>query len=409
MAQNSNYWFSTCPTKHTTSSGLIRNADVLIIGGGITGLSLLFQLLVSGISNTYLVDEASVGFHGSGRGSGQLMLRGAKLFSKMPEQKGVEYLNFIDNNNKKFVKSLRVVKFDTDLRECGGLRLAINDEELADLKIEAQFLNDYREIKCTILDQEFIKYLMPDCGFVGGMFVPTEITFNPYKIINGLRELIELNGSRVLTNSCVESVTANNDGTLNVAVRHKGTIRAKHVVYCNDAYIPELVPELIPILTSYRGQMLATDHLPEETINKFPQMSMSCHDGNEYFRLYGSRLLVGGMRHAVRGHQVGIINDSDISPAVNDKLRNFVNEALPCLGDVKFLYSWSGIMCSTPDGLPLIGKLPNRVSQYVFGGFGNYGFSHSIQGSILIKDLIIKGESNSSYIKLFDPERFLCN
>lgn len=403
MAQHNAYWFLTCPTKHTVNAGIVRNVDVLIIGGGIAGLSLLYQLVTSGYVNSYLVEENTVGCHASGRGGGHLMLRGHKLFSKMPEEDGVAYLNFMSENNRKFLHGLRNVKFDTDMRDCGGLRLAINDDEMADLERESKFIKQHRDLDCPIFDQAKINTLLPNTGFVGGMFVPTEAVLNPYKVVNGLRELIEQKGPRVLTNSCVTGVAENDDGSLTVSIRHKGTIRAKTVVYCMNAYIPELVPELAEKMVSYRGQMIATDYLPDNTVQTFPHMGMSCHDGNEYFRLYGGRLLVGGMRHAVRGQQTGIVNDGEYSSAIYDKLREFVSSALPILGDVKYAFTWSGIMTSTPDGLPLIGALPGRRSQYIFGGFNNYGFAHALQGSILLKDIITK---NEPHVKLFDPARF---
>jgi glycine/D-amino acid oxidase-like deaminating enzyme len=403
---HNNYWFLTAPTKHTVSAGIIRNADVLIIGGGIAGLNLLYQLVISGYVNTYLVEDSTVGYHASGRGGGHLMLRGHKLFSKMPGSDGAEYLQFIAENNRKLLNGLRNVRFDSDVRDCGGLRLAINDAEMSDLEQEARFIKQHRDLDCPLFDQAKVRTLLPNTGFIGGMFVPTEAILNPYKVVNGLRELIEQKGPRVLTNSCVTGVSENDDGSLTVSIRHKGTIRAKQVVYSNGAYIPELMPSLAKTLVSYRGQMVATDYLPDNTIQTFPHMGISCHDGNEYFRLYGGRLLVGGMRHAVRGQQVGIMNDGDFSPTVYDKLREFVGSALPVLGDVKYAYTWSGIMTSTPDGLPLIGALPNRRSQYIFGGFNNYGFGHALQGSILLKDIITKHEPP---VKLFDPARFQCN
>jgi gamma-glutamylputrescine oxidase len=310
MANHQNYWFNTCPTRHKVSAGLVRNADILIIGGGIAGLSLLYTLINAGYTNTYLVEESTVGSHASGRSSGQLMLRGLKLFHEYGEDVGARYLEFMGENNRRFLSGLRRAPFDTDLRDSGGLRLADTDEELDRLERESAFILKHRNLNCPMLTAKEIESHIPKTKFRGGMFMPNEAMFNPYKVTNGLREFIEQKGSRVLTDTQVEEVKENSDGTLAVSIRHRGTIRAKKVVYCMNAYTPELLPELAEAMIPYRGQMIATDYLDSEiVVNVLPAMSMSCNNSNEYFRVYNGRLLVGGKRHDVRGRQMGITND----------------------------------------------------------------------------------------------------
>lgn len=406
MATHSNFWFSTCPTRHTVSAGLVRNADVLIIGGGIAGISMLYTLLNAGVTNVYLVEESTVGFHASGRSSGQLMFRGFKLFHELGNEVGSEYLHFISENNKRFIRGLRVAGFDTDLRDTGGLRLAVNKSELKKLELEASFVKRHYNLDCPLLSEREINSLIPQTKFVGAMFVPTEATFNPYKVVNGLRELVERKGARVLTNCQVTGVEDDTSG-LAVSIRHKGIIRTKHVVYCTNGYVPELLPEFDSFMMPYRGQMVATDYLDESIARLLPVMSMSCNDCNEYFRLYNGRLLIGGMRHAVRGEQKNLVNDGEMSPSVFERLRDFVSGNLPFIQNVKFTHTWSGIMASTKDGLPLIGAVPNRSNQYILGGFNGYGFGHALFGSMIIKDLIRTGRSDHPGVQLFDPERFV--
>ncbi|WP_297653537.1 FAD-binding oxidoreductase [Hydrogenophaga sp.] len=405
MANHNNYWFGTCPTRSRVASGLVRNADVLIIGGGVAGMSLLYNLVNAGITNTYLVEENTVASHASGRSSGQLMLRGSKLFHELGDDVGAEYLAFIGENNRRFIKGLRAAGFDTDLRDTGGLRLAATEDELEKLNLESKFILEHRKLNCPIMSKAEIQGILPQTGFAGGMFVPTEATFNPYKVVNGLRELVEKKGPRVLTDCQVTGVKQE-DKSLAVSIRHKGVIRAKRVVYCLNAYTPELLPELAEVMTPYRGQMIATEYLEDSVAQLLPQMSMTCNDCHEYFRLHNGRLLVGGMRHAVRGQQMGLINDGEISPGVFDKLRSFVAGALPFVQNVKFSHTWSGIMCATPDSLPLIGNVPGRENEYILGGFNGYGFGHALHGSMIIKDLIKTGTSTHPGVQLFDPGRF---
>lgn len=405
MVRHSNLWFESCPTRRDIATGLIKNVDTLIIGGGLAGVSLLYYLVNSGMVNTYLVEESSIGFHASGRGMGQLMLGGSKFFHEMPD--GDDYLQFVGDNNRRFLSGLRNLKFDSDLRECGGLRLAITDEEMAKLVLESKFIKRVRGIDCPILSRQNLDSMLPSREtFIGGMFVPNEACYNPYKVVNGLRDVIEKSGTRVFTNTQVESVVMNDDNSLTVSIRHRGTIRAKQVVYCTGAFTNKLLPEFADILVPFREQMIATDYLDGDMLKALPTMSIACNSGNERFRSHNTRFIMSGMRQSVRGQQEGILYDGEISEAVHSKLRAFAFEAFPFLKAVKLSYVWSSVLCSSPDGKPLIGPVPNRNNQYMFTGLGNYDSSNAILGGMIIKDYIKNKDSIVPGSQLVSPGRF---
>lgn len=404
MVKHANLWFESYPTRRDITSGLIKNVDTLIIGGGIAGISLLYYLVNSGMINTYLVEETSVGFRASGRGMGQLMLRGPKLFHEMPD--GAEYLAFVGDNNKRFLNGLRALSFDQDLIESGGLRLATDDKEMSKLERESSFIHEVRGIDCPVLSRSQLDTIISAKNFVGGMFVPNEAIYNPYKVINGLRDTVEKSGARVFTNTQVESVVTNDDNSLTVSVRHRGTIRAKQVVYCTGAYTAGLLPEFADILTPFREQMIATDYLENNLLQAISTMSISCNNGNERLRQQAGRLLISGMRQSVRGQQERIVYDGEISPAIYDKLRVFAVDSFPVLKQTKFSYVWSSIFCATPDGKPLIGPIPNRPNQYIFTGFGCYDSSNVILGSMTIKDYIKNKDSATPNSHILNPGRF---
>lgn len=407
MVRYANMWFDSCPTRREITSGLIKNVDTLIIGGGIAGVSLLYYLVNSGMTNTFLVEESSIGFHASGRGMGQLMLRGSKMFHEMPD--GDQYLTFVGENNRRFLNGLRSLAFDHDLRETGGMRLAVDEEEMAKLEIESAFIRSVRGIDCPILSKQNLEPILPSKRFVGAMFVPNEATYNPYKVVNGLRDHVEKGGTRVFTNTQVESVVTNEDNSLTVSIRYRGTIRAKQVVYCTGAYTGRLLPEFADILVPFREQMVCTDYLENDLIHSLPVMCMSANNGQERFRLYNTRLLMSGMRHAVRGQQNGILYDGEISTAVYDKLRAFSIDSFPFLKAIKFSNVWSSAFCGTPDGKPLIGAVPNKPNQYMLTGLDAYDSSNAILGSMIIKDLIKNGvpESVVPGSQILNPGRFL--
>ena len=406
MVNQSNYWFDTHPTRYGTTSSVIKNADVLIIGGGIIGLTLLYQLINAGLTDTYLVEEETVGFHASGRSSGHLIMRGQPLFSELPVEQGIQYAKFMAESIGRMTKGLRSANFNCQFRETGGLRLAQNVDDLSLLKQESAFIREHTGVDCVMLSDKEACVITKSDAFIGGMFVPNESTFNPYKLTNGLADLVCRRGKRILSNCQVESVVPTTGDSLAVSIRHKGIIRAKRVVYCTNAYTHDLLPETKDWMSPFRGQIAATDSLSDDVIEALPTMALSCNNGSEYFRLHDGRLLVGGMRQSIRGQQEGIVYDGEISRSIYDKLRDFSMKALPVLKGTKFSHTWSGIMCATNDGLPLIGPVPNRHNQFMMCGFNGYGFSHSLMSSLVLKDYLVAEKSHIIGNELFNPQRF---
>lgn len=409
--KHSNYWFETSPARVSNGVGFVKNVDVLVIGGGLAGISVLYQLIRGGISNSYLLEEAMVGYHASGRSSGQIMLRGRDLFTQISDKHGEavakEYLIFSAANIRKFIWGLHRSKFDVDLVESGGMRLATTKEELDLLRRECGFINKNENatgINCMELTETQIRSILPSRGFIGGLYLACEATANPYKIVNSVRDVIETGGARVLTNSCVDNINRNDDGTFSVSIRHKGVILAKKIVYCTGAYTSGLLPEMEQKIVPFRGQMVATDILPDPVLQILPTMSISCNNSNDYMRLHAGKLLFGGERHNVRGNQEGIIYDGEVSQTVFRRQKDFLQQHLPFIAP-KFTHIWASVMSQTNDGLPLVGEVPGRKNEFIMAGFDGYGLSHTYMASLIMRDLVIKGTSSLPCVQLFNPGR----
>ena len=410
MAKHQNYWFETEAPTIVNRSGIISNADVLIIGGGISGLLVLWQLLRSGVKNVYLVEESHVGYRASGRSSGQLMMRGSRSFSDIFHSYGLkavnDYIDFIAANNEIMRAWIDEHDLFCDLQEGGGLRLAVDDDELIDLQEEAEIINSAMcGVNPTMLNRDEVKGILFSERFVGAMYVPTDATFNPYMLVNKITAKLDASGRRILSGCSVEEITQRDEGWA-VKIRNKGTITAKHVVHCTNAYASQLLPEFKDFTVNVRAQMIASDKLPESAQKAMPKMSLSCNYGSEYFRLYKDRLLMGGMRHKVRGAQRDIIADGEVSRAVGQHLKNFMEESFPYIKTPP-THTWSGIISQTNDGFPLVGPIPGRENQYINAGFNGYGFSHALLASYAIRDLITVGETELPAISMFDPARAL--
>lgn len=405
MIKNSNLWQDTYPSIKNTSSSIVKNVDVLIIGGGIAGVCLLYNLYQADITNVVLVEENSLGSHSGGRNLGILSLRGSVLFSQMSPEIGKNYLNFIGENNRKFFNGLRAVSFDTDLKDSGSYRFAKNNLEMEMLEKEATFIRKNRDIDCPALSKKEIELLTTVKDYVGGIYMPNEASINPIKVINGLASLADPKQNKILIDSHVESIEKNDDETFNATIRHRGVIRAKHIVYCTGAYTDSLLSSFKNIVLPYRNQYIATDYTDKEIMRIFPHMNLSFNNNQEIVRSYSGRILASGMRQAVRGQQEKIIFDGEVSITVFDKLKEFLFGTFPYLGKLKITHVWSSVQCKTTDELPLVGKISGS-NLFVMTAFNGYGFNHMLGASTIIRDMIKFGSSSDPMVSIFNPERF---
>lgn len=413
MAKHQNYWFDSGPPSMAVRSGIVRNADVLIIGGGVAGLLTLWQFLRSKADNTYLLEESVPGYRASGRSSGQLMMRGFRSFAdihhSVSEAASRDYIDFIAANNEIFRGVIADNQISCDMRESGGLRLAIDEEELAAIQEECDLITAANVgVTPLMLSKQEVENLVYSKRFAGAMYVPEESTFNPFMLTSQMAHKLNASGRRILNNCSVESVEAQDDGTFRVTVRNKGVIRAKNVVYCTNAYTPKLLPEFDDYMTPFRGQMIGSTVLQDNVQQVMPQMSMTCNYGREYFRTHKGRMLMGGMRHKVRGFQRDTVFDGEASQAVGRHLREFMGETFPYIKDAPD-YVWTGIMSETSDGLPFVGAVPNKPGEFICAGFNGYGFSHALLAGCITRDLVLDGESKVPCTDMFDPARVLQN
>lgn len=402
LAQHNNYWFDTYTPKNRISSGLIKSADAIVIGGGIAGLSTASALVAGGMKNVYIVEESDVAYRASGRSSGQMMLRGSMSFTDCNKKLGwkatEEYIKFVHLNNRLVKRAFDHQEQETDFQYTGGLRLAMDLKELHDIEDEVELIRKADiSTQPEMLSRKHVKSLMGSGRFVGGTFISHEAILNPYRMANMIANQL---GNVIFTNSSVESVERVDDKLL-VSIKDKGVIKSSFVVYCTNAYTPRLLPELAENLTSLRGQMISTTALPESSL---PNMSISCDYGHQYFRLHNKKLLLGGMRHEVRGQQANITADGEFSQAVYSKLRSFLSETFPEI-ECKIESTWTGTMCATSDNLPLIGPVPGRPGEFINAGFNGYGYSQVFLGGMIIKDYIKNNKTSIVGASLFNPDR----
>lgn len=381
-------------------------ADVAIIGGGITGVASALWLAREGAS-VALIEARRIAAGASGRNGGFLLSGTAESYGEAIARYGRERARRIWAYNvanrelaSRLASELEELGWTCGLRWHGSLRIAASEAELAELRASESLLRD-DGWRAEPVAREDLPVVLRS-AYLGATYYPLDGEMQPARFVSGLAMLAERAGALLREDSAVTSVSRDADG---YTVRTQdGSVRAPKLLLAANAWLGDRAGDLgldwlAASIAQTRGQMLATGPVAERLF----ECPCYADGGFQYWRqLSDGRLVVGGWRN----RSLATENTGDETPTrdVQPHLESFVRETLG-LRDVPVEHRWAGIMAFSPDGLPLIGSVPGRDGCFVAGGYTGHGNAYALMAGRVIADLIVgRGHPES---ELFDPARFV--
>jgi len=389
---------------------LPSEVDVVVIGGGIAGVSVAYQLAREGVS-VALFESRQIGSGASGRNDGQLLLGLGEHYNRIVSQFGTEKARMLwefirDNNNN--LKTTVMQMPSVDLQRRGGIRMAETEQEFAELQEAADLLHGEGRV-CGLLSKQALCDILPVRGFHGALTLQGEAIVQPAEMTKGIARLAVGAGAKIYERQQVVDIVDGNDSQQVVILQDGRSVRTYMVVHCTAGLGTHLDKSgfLKSQIFPYRGQIIATDPLDGSKASAFDGYAMSSNFCYEYFRTYQNQFIIGGMRWSVKGQEEHTTDDTVINPDITANLKAYVDKHLPTLNGVDFPYSWSGIMAGTNDGLPLVGAIPGQSGSLALLAFNGYGLSFAYRAAEVIKDYVVDGKSSAPASSLFNPRRFI--
>lgn len=385
-------------------------ADVVVIGGGVAGVSATLQLARAGVEPV-LLEAGTVATRASGRNDGQMLLGLGEHYNRIVGQFGVDHARllwgYIRNNHDRMEREITELGIDCGFAAAGGLRLAETEHEQDELGEASALLTAEKIEHALIPAGELAQWLPEATGFHGALHLPGEAVVQPAAMVRGLARAARTAGARIYEQAPVTSVAPHGEGQ-RITLADGRHVDATIVVHCTSALARDLDPSgfLQEQLFPFRGQILATDPLPAELAARFPAYAMSSNFCYEYFRMHGGRFVIGGMRWSVAGEEQNVVDDATHHDEVSANLRRYVDEHFPVLREVPMPHVWTGIMAGTGDGLPLVGELPGQPGVFALMGFNGYGLSFACEAGATLAEQIVEGKASHPAAELFVPRRF---
>jgi glycine oxidase len=356
---------------------LAQTPDVVVVGGGVIGLSIAWYLGRAGLS-VRVLERDRVGSHASGAAAGML--------APLAESDQIDALFAFSKASLDLYPSfLEQLSFDSEidvlLEGPGLLRLAFDGEEADRMRALANTASG-RELDAQWLEEEQLRELQPEVNekAVGGTLSPKEKHVNPRKLIHALARACQRQNIGFLEGIHAEKASQQTGG------EHK-------TIYCAGAWTGELLASLgclVPV-SPVKGQVLHLQqpgHDLRYTLFGNGGYLVPREDGNV---LVGATTEDAGFdeRTTDEGVEWLLAKSVDLYPAAKD---------------FTFVEAWASVRPGTVDDLPILGKLP-LDNGYVATGHYRNGILQAPITAKLMAELIITG-NDLPMLAPFDPSRF---
>ncbi len=361
----------------------MSGAEVVIVGGGVTGLSAGWWLARSGVK-VMVLDKGIVGWEASGRNGGGASHYQSPLF---------------DEEQRLWPQMDELLGYPTE-HQPERILIAITERQWEQYRYIAAMLGrmGYR---ADLLDPQQVRDAVPLAGdnCLGGVHYRFGGHANPQRSVQAYAWALQDLGGTIVQHSPVTSLET--AGGRVVAVH---TATARHGC---DAVVVAAGPQtgrlLAPLgvdvpLAAARAEMIITEPAP--------MMKLGGVDGN---KLYGRQTMRGNLAYGGGPHEWIDVGDAGPvarpSTPLTRSLAKRLAELFPNAAHLNVIRSWAGVIENSPDGRPIIDRLssPDNV---VVASMSGVGFGLSPASGHAIRDLVLDGACSFADISKLGLSRF---
>jgi gamma-glutamylputrescine oxidase len=360
MLPANSLWASTAePAPDLPSLSGETRADVVIIGGGYTGLSAAHHIAKSGLAPIVL-EANRPGWGASGRNGGVITAKFRLSFREIDSRHGramAKRMYEIAHESVEMVEEL-VSEYGLTaarLTRTGQVKAAHNHTTLKAAIDEAEWMKrEMGDGDVRILDAHGVQEETGSNSFVGGVLNPGSGGIHPLNYVRGLARGVAQRGGAIFQDSPVLRLSRDKDGV--IAETPDGVVRAKQAIIATNSY-SDLTPataRLQKTLVPFRSAIIATEKLSPNLAGHLMPTGRTYTETKRmmrWFRKVDDRVVFGGR---------GAFGKRDSASAF-EALRKAMVGIFPELADVALEFRWSGLVGMTLDSVPHIGRLDERT------------------------------------------------
>ena len=341
-------------------------ADVAIIGAGVMGLAIAYNLAAAGARRVVVLDAHYLAWGASGRNGGGVRQQWSTEMNIRLMQESLEIC-------ARFAQEMGI---NIWMRQGGYLFLARTEETRARLEASIAVQNRH-DVPTRMIDLDEVRALVPEIEteargagappFAGACFNPTDAIVFPWPFVWGYARAAQKRGVAILTATPVTAIERRAGGDFELRTA-KGNLIAARVVNAAGAWSPAVARLLGVELPDWpeRHEILST-----EPLKPFLRPMVSVLESGLYFSQSLRGEIVGGITLPDRAER-----EIRLGSRLRflQKMARALTEVMPRLGDVKVVRQWAGPYDMSPDGDPIVGEAPGAPGFFLCCGFVGHGF-----------------------------------
>ena len=379
------YWVSTGhPAPEFAALAGDIETDVVIVGGGYTGLSSAYHLHKAGIA-CVVVEAQDVGWGASGRNGGMLPPRYKKGFATIAKKYGNEVTRHLHRLIHEAIDTVEGIvedcAIDCGFHRTGQFTAAHSREHLRGLEADRDWMAaEAGDRSARILDRRETMDEVGGGAHVGGWLDPRGAGIHPLNYTRGLAKALAARGVPIYVRSPVVRLTDDASGVRIETAQ--GSVRAKQAIVGTNAYtdmtgfVPgQLDRRIVAVNTSVIATKPLSANVAATVVPGRRMIADTKHIMNWYRVTPDNCVIFGG-----RGDITGRSDD----PSVYAMLERQLVETFPQVDGAAIGHRWSGKVAVTLDDFPHIGRVSPRVAFAM--GYGGRGVALSnLLGKLLAR------------------------
>lgn len=359
---------------------------VVVMGGGISGALMAYQLIKNGIECT-VVDKRPIGLGSTSASTSLLQYEIDKplhqLIKQIGREDGVEAYKLCG----KAIDMLKEIAGDIgfeSFKYCNSLYFSHTKSKNDFLKNEFESRKEAGFDVCYLNEEEILKQYGFHCK--EAIYSTKAAKTDAYLFTHFLHKYNQSKNVKIYESTNIKNVR-HNKTEVELTTDNGYVIRAKKIIYATGyEAVKQVDRSIVKLISTYACISERINNLPDalkETI------FWNTDDPYMYFRTDDQRIIIGGRDENYYDPE----KREKILYKKTDKLKQDFMKLFPGI-EFKIQFSWAGTFGSTKDGLPYIGPYEKKPNSYFALGFGGNGITFSVLAADMITRLI-KGDENA--------------
>lgn len=385
--KSQSYWLSSTPTTNYLTLDKDIDVDIVIVGGGLAGISCAYLLQKEGYKITVLeADRICQG--ATAHTTAKITSQHGLIYSKIKTQLGKEMAKQYAEANETAISEIKKIidehQIDCDYISQPAFVYTEQEKYIKQIEEETKTAQELG-IKASYVEE--IPFPIP---IYAAVRFDNQAQFHPRKYVLSLANIIQ-NNVHIFENT--RAVNIEEDDRYVIITEQGKKVRAEKVIIASQypfynkkgMYFSRLYPK-----RSYIVGFYAKEKYPGGMYinSEDPTRSLRSQQTNK-----GELVLVVGSNHTT--------GQKEDTEKRYEELINFAKDIFT-VEDIP--YRWSTQDYDTPDGIPYIGHFTSDTpNMYVATGFQKWGMTNSMVAAMIIRDMIVEGKSK--WQDIYNPSR----